>query len=65
MKNRVFGIISLAIGILTIVTVYCLPTALGLGIYRLIVLLNGPVTSAFQFREKGHSRAEILSSYTG
>ena len=60
-RNRVLGIVSCILGLGSIMTCYCTPTSVGLAIYGLIVLFNGPVTAAFQLREQGYSPDQILA----
>jgi hypothetical protein len=62
-RGRVLGIVALAGGALTLFTCWCLPTAIGLGVYGLIVYLNGPVTEAFRMGEDGCSPDKILSAF--
>ena len=42
---------------------YCLPTAIGLFVYGLIVLLNEPVKRAFAMGEQGRTAAEIQNHF--
>ena len=58
-RGRTFAIVMLCAGMLSISTCYCFPTALGLGIYGLIVLLNGPVKLAFDLSEQGYDPREV------
>ena len=58
-QNRVLGIVALGVGFVTVFTCYCAPTALGLGVYGLIVLLNSDVALAFQLREQGCTTDQI------
>lgn len=62
-RGRVLGFIALASGLLTVFTCYCLPLAVGLGIYGLIVYLNGPVSEAFRMGETGCPPNDILNSF--
>ncbi len=62
-QGRVFSIVMLCVGLLTILTCYCLPTQVALSIYGLIVLLNAPVRDAFRFAEQGHSAREIQLAF--
>lgn len=64
-KRRTLAIVSLASGMVTLVTCYCFPTSLIMAIYGLIFLINPSVTTAFQMRSEGKSvddiRREFLS----
>ncbi|GAA4471255.1 MULTISPECIES: hypothetical protein [Novipirellula] len=62
-QSRTFAIVMLCVGMLMCLTCYCAPTQIALSIYGLIVLLNGPVTDAFRFAEKGHSAREIQQAF--
>jgi hypothetical protein len=63
-KSRTLGIIALAAGMLTVVGCYCMPTAIALAIYGLIVYLNASVAVAFQMGEQGHSGAAISATFS-
>jgi hypothetical protein len=62
-KGRTLGFIALSSGLITIVGCYCLPTAIGLFIYGLIVLLNAPVKRAFDMGEQGYTANEIQNHF--
>jgi hypothetical protein len=62
-RGRMFSIVMLCTGLLTILTCYCLPTQIALSIYGMIVLLNSPVRDAFRLAEQGHSAREIQLAY--
>src|SRR5205823_5880308 len=52
-RRRGLGIAALAVGLVTMMTAYCAPTAIGLAVYGLIVYLNEPVVLAFQMGDSG------------
>ncbi|MCA9063820.1 MAG: hypothetical protein KDA96_12195 [Planctomycetaceae bacterium] len=58
-RNRVYGIVMLVVGLACMISCYCAPTAIGLAIYGLIVLTNGPVVRAFAMVQEGRSVQEI------
>jgi hypothetical protein len=62
-RGRLFSIVVLCTGLLTILTCYCLPTQIALSVYGMIVLLNGPVRDAFRLAEQGHSSREIQLAF--
>lgn len=62
-RGRTLGIVALSSGLLSIAGCYCLPTAIGLFIYGLIVLLNEPVKRAFAMGEQGRSASEIQTHF--
>ena len=64
-RGRIMGIVSLSAGLLTVFACYCFPTALGLFIFGLIVLLNEPVRKAFELGNQGVSPAEIKQRLLG
>ncbi|MEO1526878.1 MAG: hypothetical protein AAFX06_15685 [Planctomycetota bacterium] len=57
--SRVLAFVALGSGFLTFFGCYCMPTAMALFVWGLIVLVNGPVTQAFQLKEQGRSKEEI------
>jgi hypothetical protein len=58
-QRRVLGIAAMVFGLLTVLTCYCAPTAVALGIYGMIVYLNDEVGRAFVLGESGRTRREI------
>lgn len=62
-RGRTLGIVALSSGLLSIAGCYCLPTAIGLFIYGLIVLLNEPVKRAFAMGEQGRTASEIQNQF--
>ena len=62
-RGRILGIVALAAGMVTVLTCYCLPTAMALGIYGLIVYLNGEVSDAFRMAEAGQSADQIFATF--
>jgi hypothetical protein len=62
-KGRIFAFVSLSVGLLTMLGVWCIPTAIGLFVYGLIVLLDRSVRIAFQCSARGHTPAEIQQAF--
>lgn len=62
-KGRTLGFVALSSGLLSIAGCYCFPTAIGLFIYGLIVLLNASVKRAFDMAEEGCSANEIQNHF--
>ena len=62
-RGRGFGIASHFLGLLSIVGIYCVFTAMPLSIYGCIVYFNREVTMAFEMRKAGQSVNEILSQF--
>ena len=62
-RGRTLGIVALSSGLLSMFGCYCLPTAIGLFIYGLIVLLNEPVKRAFAMGEQGRTASEIQNQF--
>ncbi|MEL6107268.1 MAG: hypothetical protein AAFU85_14605 [Planctomycetota bacterium] len=58
-QGRVLAFAALGSGFLTIFGCYCIPTAIALFVWGLIVLLNGPVQTAFRLRAEGYSKVDI------
>jgi hypothetical protein len=64
-RGRTLGIVALACGMLTVFTCYCLPTAVALGVYGLIVYLNHESSEAFRMGEAGSEPAVIVATFLG
>lgn len=62
-KHRVFGIVTLIAGLGASLTFYCAPTAIGLGVYGLIIYFNPAVKKAFELGKSGMKSAEIRSQF--
>lgn len=58
-RGRVLGIVALSVGFVPVITCYCAPTGIALGIYGLIVLLNSDVVLAFQLKEQGCTTDQV------
>lgn len=61
--SRVLAIVAACLGLLTVFTGYCAPTAIGVAVYGLIVLFSKEVTEAFEMRSKGASADEVLATF--
>ncbi len=62
-RSRTLGIVALSSGALTILSCYCLPTALALMVFGLVVYLNDESTRAFQMGEEGTPPDEIKAAF--
>jgi len=62
-RGRTLGIIALIVGMASSITCYCAPTAIALGVYGLIVLLNSEVKNAFAMRQQGYSKTQIEDAF--
>jgi hypothetical protein len=62
-RGRVFGITALIAGGISMATIYCAPTTIGLMIWGLIVYFNADVRKAFDFAAQGMSPTEIRASF--
>jgi hypothetical protein len=60
LRGRVLGMVVNVVGLVTIVNGLCLPTAIGLVIYCLIVYLSPDVVRAFEMRNNGVEPNQIL-----
>jgi hypothetical protein len=58
-RGRTLGFIALIAGMASSITCYCAPTAIALGVYGLVALLNPEVKNAFAMRQQGYSKREI------
>jgi|LakMenEpi03Aug12_release.lakeMendotaPanAssembly.Ray.scaffolds.fasta_scaffold130046_1 hypothetical protein len=62
-RRRVLGVVALTVGIASITTVYCAPTAIGLAIYGLITYLNPAVVAAFGLGDAGVPAADVRARF--
>ena len=62
-RRRVLGMVALGVGLLTLMTAYCAPTAIALAIYGLIVYVNEPVIAAFEMARRGRTTSEIHAAF--
>ncbi|WP_254510857.1 hypothetical protein [Anatilimnocola floriformis] len=64
LRGHVLGIVAICGGVLALGTCYCLPTALALLIYGLIIYLNETTKRAFLLAREGKSYNEIMQLAT-
>jgi hypothetical protein len=62
-RRRMLGITALGVGLASMFTGYCAPTAIALAIYGLIVYVNESVVAAFELGSQGRSKAEIQAAF--
>jgi hypothetical protein len=62
-RRRGLGMVALAVGLLTVLTGVCALTAIGIGIYGLIVYVNDSVVAAFRMGDAGRTKAEINAAF--
>jgi hypothetical protein len=62
-RHRVLGIVALASAFASLFTCYCMPTALLLAIYGLIVYLNQDVAQAFTLGQQGYTSEQIQATF--
>lgn len=62
-RGRTLGMVSMIMGMCTMLTCYCAPTAIGVLIYGLILFLNPAVRAAFDMVGKGYTVAQMLAAY--
>jgi hypothetical protein len=62
-RGRILGLVALGGGMVTVLTCYCAPTAIGLGVYGLITYLNPEVAQAFAMGEAKRSKDDILAAF--
>jgi hypothetical protein len=62
-RHRGLGIAALLVGLVTMMTGYCAPTAIALAVYGLVVYFNEPVMMAFRLGDSGRPTSEIRSAY--
>lgn len=63
LKWRIFNMVVLLAGIASSISCYCAPTAIGLTIFGLIVLLKPAVIQAFEMRKTGMSKPDVLNQF--
>lgn len=64
-RGKTLGFIALGSGILSAASCYCIPTALGVAIYGLIVYLNQNSARAFELGETGMPSDQIMATIDG
>lgn len=64
-RGRTLGFVAFGSGILTMMSCYCLPTALALGVYGLVVYLNQNAARAFELGESGMPTDQIMATIDG
>ena len=62
-RRRGLGLVALGLGLLTLATGYCAPSAIALAVYGLIVYVNEPVIAAFAMASSGRTPAEIRAAF--
>jgi hypothetical protein len=62
-RGRTLGIVSIILGLGSMFTCYCAPTAVALLVYGLMLYMNNAVRAAFQMGEDGHSVEQILTAF--
>ena len=62
-KGRVFGIVTMILGLGSLLSCYCAPTAIGLAVYGMIIYFNPAVSKAFALGKSGMKKQEILSHF--
>jgi hypothetical protein len=62
-KGRTLGIVAFCLGLATLPIMICLPTALILGVYGLVVYLNPAATQAFEMGQRGYSPEAIYATF--
>ena len=62
-KYRLFGIITMIMGLGAMATCYCAPTAIGLAVYGMIIYFNPAVSQAFAMAKSGMKRDQILEQF--
>lgn len=62
-KRRTLGIVSMCLGLASMLSCYCAPTGIGVLVYGLIVFLNPAVKAAFAMGEQGLSSHQVLQSF--
>ncbi|NBW85881.1 MAG: hypothetical protein EBR23_03380 [Planctomycetia bacterium] len=64
-RRRMLGVVALTLGMASITTCYCAPTAIALAVYGLITYLNPAVVAAFGLGDAGVPAARIRARFGG
>lgn len=62
-RSRTLGVLALSANLLSCLTIYCAPSAIGISVYGLIVFLNPRVAQAFTMRDQGYTPEQILAHF--
>ena len=62
-RGRVFAMVANVVGLLSLFTVYCLPSAFIVCVYSLIILIREEVARAFSMRAAGSTIADIKGHF--
>jgi hypothetical protein len=62
--GRTLAMVSLILGMASMLTCYCAPTAMGLFVYGLILHMNPAVKAAFEMARQGRTAPEILAAFS-
>lgn len=62
-RGRTLAMVSMIMGVCTMLTCYCAPTAIGLLIYGLILFLNPAVRAAFDMVAKGQTVDQVFAQF--
>ena len=63
-RGRMLGIVSMGVGMVSMLTCYCAPTGIGLLVWGLIAYLNPSVIQAFEMGEDGEHPETILQTFS-
>jgi hypothetical protein len=63
-KGRLLGIASMILGLGSMLSCYCAPTAIAVLVYGLIIYLNPAVKLAFDMGQSGRTPDEIFAAFT-
>jgi len=63
LRGRILGIVAMVVGVVNVIACYCVPTAIGLLIYGLIVYLSPEVIAAFRMRDEGEEVDAIFKKF--
>lgn len=62
-RGRILGIVSFALGLVSMMGCYCAPTSIAVLVYGLVVYLNPAVVAAFEMGKQGNPGNSILASF--
>ena len=64
-RGRLLTLVAVVLGMGSVFTCYCAPTAIALAVYAFIVMLNPQVIAAFEIAKQGLNGDQILAAFYG
>lgn len=61
-RGRAWALTAIGLSVVSVITCLCAPTAIGIAIYGVVLLLNPQVVEAFRQRRQGRSKIDIMNA---